>query len=87
MDNNRRRFFGGLGVLGAAVVGVGVPVTAAAVVAMANHKNNQLQAPSNNSLATLRLHNESNSIAMSVGKDNMLWVKTNDEWKRLAVES
>ena len=87
MNNNRRRFFGGLGVLAAAVVGVGVPVTAAAVVAMTNRKNNQLQAPSNNSLATLRLHNESNSIAMSVGKDNMLWVKTNDEWKRLAVES
>lgn len=86
MDNNRRRFFGGLGALGVAV-GVGVPVTAAAVVAMANRKNNQLQAPSNNSLATLHLYNESNSIVMSVGKDNMLWVKTNDEWKRLAVES
>ena len=87
MDNNRRRFFGGLGALGVAVVGVGVPVTAAAVVAIFNRKNNQLQAPSNNSLEAIRLYNESNSIGLSVGKDNMLWVKTNDEWKRLAVES
>ena len=87
MNNNRRRFFGGLGALGVAVVVVGVPVAATSVLVMTNRKNNQLQAPSNNSLATFRLSNESNSIVMSVGKDNMLWVKTNDEWKRLAVES
>ena len=87
MNNNRRRFFGGLGALGVAVAVVGVPVAATSVLVMINRKNNQLQAPSNNSLATLRIHSESNSIVMSVGKDNMLWVKTNDEWKRLAVES
>lgn len=87
MDNNRRRFFGGISVLGAAVICVGVPVASASVVAMANRKNSQLNAPSDNTLATLRLHNASNFVDMSVGKDNMLWIKTNNEWKRLAVES
>jgi len=86
MDNNRRRFFGGLGVLGAAVVGIGVPVTAVSVFAMTNRKKD---APDNSSQATLKLMNQNgtNSVNLSVGKDNMLWIKTNDEWKRLAVES
>ena len=84
MDNNRRRFFGGLGVLGAAVVGVGVPVTAVSVFAVTNRKKD---APVKSELAIFRITNGANSTEISVGKDNMLWVKTNGVWNRLAVES
>jgi hypothetical protein len=28
-----------------------------------------------------------NKVEMSVGKDNRLWVKVNDEWKRVSIES
>jgi len=28
-----------------------------------------------------------NKVGLSVGKDNRLWVKVNDEWKRVAIES
>jgi hypothetical protein len=27
-----------------------------------------------------------NSVAMSVGKDNRLWMKIGDEWKRVSIE-
>ena len=27
-----------------------------------------------------------NKVEMSVGKDNRLWVKVNDEWKRVSIE-
>jgi hypothetical protein len=28
-----------------------------------------------------------NKVEMSVGKDDRLWIKVGDEWKRVAVES
>ena len=28
-----------------------------------------------------------NTVRLSVGKDDRLWVKVNDEWKRIAIES
>lgn len=27
-----------------------------------------------------------NQVALSVGKDNRLWIKVDDEWKRIAIE-
>jgi hypothetical protein len=31
--------------------------------------------------------NPKNSVAMTVGKDNRLWIKVGDEWKRVALEA
>jgi len=31
--------------------------------------------------------NPKNSVAMTVGKDNRLWIKVGDEWKRVAIEA
>ena len=31
--------------------------------------------------------NPKNTVAMTVGKDNRLWIKVGDEWKRVAIEA
>ena len=38
-------------------------------------------APNNNNATN------TNSVTMTVGRDNRLWIKVNDEWKRVAIES
>lgn len=32
-------------------------------------------------------HEYKNKVAMAVGKDNRLWIKVGEEWKRVSIES
>lgn len=35
---------------------------------------------------SLNFINPKNSVSLSVGKDNRLWIRVGDEWKRVAIE-
>lgn len=34
-----------------------------------------------------QFNNNANKVTMSVGKDDRLWIKTGDQWRRVALES
>jgi len=42
---------------------------------------------SSSSTCLTRYVNPKNSVEMAVGKDNRLWIKVGDEWKRVAIEA
>jgi hypothetical protein len=97
---NRRNFLKGAGILGAFLAGT---ITYENMKAPAKEDISGLAPESDSKHNTLILSggyeksrestlfgssiNPKNSVAMTVGKDNRLWIQVGGEWKRLALEA
>jgi hypothetical protein len=79
---SRRSFIKGFGILGAFAGGIGGIKSLEAKELPVDIS--QLSPEDN--LTTIKLNSGNNSTTLSVGKDNRLWIKINDEWKRISIE-
>ena len=98
--NNRRNFLKGAGILGAIMGGAAVPVivqekkktidmskappeNAHTIQIMGSYGEEQ---KNDSSLFIPTNRPVTNSVTMTVGKDNHLWIKVDDQWKRVVLE-
>jgi hypothetical protein len=79
---SRRSFIKGFGILGAFAGGIGGIKSLEAKELPVDIS--QLSPEDN--LTTIKLNSGNNSTTLSVGKDNRLWIKINNEWKRISIE-
>ncbi len=108
MNQLRRNFFKGFGVLGAAVAGAAAVKVTVEEVKKPHEDISHLAPPSNATTISIvgsyaeqpkpepELQNgfyfapinqqSTHQVALTVGKDNRLWMKVGDEWKRVSID-
>ncbi len=108
MNQLRRNFFKGFGVLGAAVAGAAAVKVTVEEVKKPHKDISHLAPPSNATTISIvgsyaeqpkpepELQNgfyfapinqqSTHQVALTVGKDNRLWMKVGDEWKRVSID-
>ena len=80
---SRRSFIKGFGILGAFAGGIGGIKSLEAKELPADIS--QLS-PNEDNHPRINLNSGTNSTTLAVGKDNRLWIKVNDQWKRVSIE-
>jgi hypothetical protein len=110
MNQSRRKFFKGFGVLGAVVAGAtAVKVTVeeaqkqsddvshlapepnmTLMITGDNRTPEEKQAhmsPPSNGFMIYQQPQVTNQVSLAVGKDNRLWIKVDEQWKRVSIDA
>jgi hypothetical protein len=110
MNQSRRKFFKGFGLLGAAMAGAATVKIAVEQIEKPVEEHSHLapepnttlmltgdnrtpeqkqatMSPPSNGFMFLQQPQVTNQVSLAVGKDNRLWIKVDEQWKRVSVDA